>query len=122
MTDHTNNCETNNPAVDAGPCDCGADVAKRLAEIQARVDAATDNWKYEPDDEGSSMGWIMRNNEILFSVSGDSAQQDFNASFAAHARQDVPFLLSLIAEQTAEIERLNREIDGIYEDAAGASI
>ena len=34
-----------------------------------------------------------------------------NAAFIAHAREDIPFLLALVEEQAAEIERLTNQLD-----------
>lgn len=98
------------PALETLSATPEADAA-RIGEIRKRVEKATKGpWKYIYDQEGSSMGWICEPLEghpgyfsnDLFKVSGDSGQQECNAEFAAHAREDIPYLL-------AEVERREKQ-------------
>lgn len=59
-------------------------------------------WSYEPDDDGSSMGWIVSSSEMLVKITGDSAQQGDNAAYIAAASPDV--ILALLSERSRLME------------------
>ena len=111
MTTHKSDCATHNaPAMEPGPCDCGA----RLTEIRARADAATEGpWSfvwchssgmvakgdYPPHD-------ITSRDLGPFEWLADGDDSDEDCKFIAHARTDIPYLLS-------EIDRLRGEIGAV---------
>ena len=119
MTTHKSDCATHNaPAMEPGPCDCGV----RLAEIRARADAATEEpWSWlwlhsagfvaqcdlPPHDITSRDIWPGPETTI---IADDVSDED--GEFIAHARIDIPYLLSLIAARDAEIAALRLEKDG----------
>lgn len=73
----------------------------RLAEIAAREAAATTGpWKADDWEINSPSGWIGETCDAK-----DPAKSRANGAFAAGARQDVPFLLDLAADQGARMER-----------------
>ena len=103
MTDYKPDCATHHaPAMEPGPCDCGA----RLAEIRARADVATEGpWSWlwlhsagfvaqcdlPPHDITSRDIWPGPETTI---IADDVSDED--GEFIAHARIDIPYLLSEI--------------------------
>jgi hypothetical protein len=78
------------------PLPDGLEELRRLS-----VGVTPGEWIYEPDQEGSSMGWISAPRhglpEIeLFDVNGDSAEQAINAEFAAAAVNYVRAMLATV--------------------------
>ena len=96
----------------------------RLAEIRARVEAATPGpWEFsesnlivapEPDD---SDWW----GEVA-SVTDSYFNNTVDADFIAHSRADVPFLLNLVASLTAERDALRDRYEPLRSWADGAEI
>ena len=101
-------------------------TAKRLAEIQARADKATpEPWSWlwlhsagfvaqcglPPHDITSRDIWPGPETPL---IADDVSDED--GSFIAHSRADVPFLLDLIAEQTAEIAALKQDYGNLHAD------
>lgn len=98
-----------------GPCTCmtaadqtPATAAGRMEQIRARAEAATPG----PWINGGQ-GWIFADALRRSARSGDMADllasvvtDDHDSDFIAHARDDIPWLLALIAEQAATIERV----------------
>ena len=90
----------------------------RLAEIRARVEAATPGpWEFsesnlivapEPDD---SDWW----GEVA-SVTDSYFNNTVDADFIAHSRADVPFLLNLVASLTAERDALQAKVDAAVQE------
>lgn len=76
----------------------------RLAEIEARVKAATEGpWEYGKRPDGSV--WLSTGNpERGQHYQGDWEGFDADAAFIAHARTDVPYLL-------AEVKRLREALE-----------
>lgn len=94
------------------------DLARRLDEIRARVDAATPgHWGTDYDGKGTyyvHAGLRTTPNEgmasdgvvaMLEGRHGDD-QTYRNARFTAHSREDVPFLLDLVAELSGLVRDL----------------
>jgi hypothetical protein len=74
---------------------------QRITEIEARCEAATPGpytVGYECDGNGAHE--ILAGGRVIAKVDCDK-----NADFIAHARDDVPFLLSQLAAKDKEIER-----------------
>lgn len=82
---------------------------EELEAIRKRVDAATpgpwfwlDDGRLYSDGANKVIGEVIEGkDETWFDIF------DTNAEFIAHAREDVPKLLSLVECQKAELERLN---------------
>lgn len=83
-----------------------------LEALRALERAATPGpWVYEPDDEGSTMGWVSakRKNMMpspLFKVLSDSAQAALDADLVEALRNAFPAMAD-------EIERLREALDSI---------
>jgi hypothetical protein len=81
---------------------------ERLAEIEARCEAATEGpWYANPGGyvELDEFGEGEHFNGIADTWNANDGK---DAEFIAHARQDVPDLIATVREQAAEIERLKR--------------
>lgn len=81
------------------------------AELRRLAEAATPGeWSYEPDDEWSSMGWLMSDQLILAlilaRIEGDSAQQADNAAYIAAANPNT--ILALLDERAALLARAEK--------------
>lgn len=75
---------------------------KYLDEIRARAEAATPGpWKYDLCDWGKRTSCAVRHGGHLI-IGFDGGLRENDASFIAHARNDIPSLL-------AEVERLSKE-------------
>lgn len=89
----------------------GAITSAELAEIKARVDAATPG-TWTVDDSEAAIGWDVvatgEDNLCGWVANGAPGEGAFceepDARFVAHARTDVPRLV-------AEVERLNSVLD-----------
>ncbi|MED3650001.1 hypothetical protein [Heyndrickxia sporothermodurans] len=82
---------------------------EQLEAIRKRAEAATEGpWELDEDDFGL---WNRNGRNYIGSIGKSMADSD--AEFIAHAREDVPALLSLVAQQRAEVERLRNEISFI---------
>jgi hypothetical protein len=85
----------------------------RLDEISERVLAAdAPPWTIAPvRQEGKPPSWTKvygpRMKQCEFDAWGPKAEE--NARFLAHAREDVPWLLTLVAELKAEISNLEAD-------------
>lgn len=87
----------------------------RLAEIRERCEAATDRpWEADAHyvvgqvSNGRPGGEVIMNAEVLVGGDRNSPSQNIaNAEFAAHSRQDIPWLL----EQLAEINTVAASIE-----------
>lgn len=76
----------------------------RLAEIQARVQAATEGpWTADSWEIHSPTGWIAESCDI-----DNYPKSAADGAFIANARQDIPFLLARVAE----LETFARGCDG----------
>ena len=103
MITHKSDCATHNaPAMEPGPCDCGA----RLAEIRARVDAATPG-PWNADDKGgvgkAEVTGEDRQGYPIWDLMHVADASPVDAELIAHARTDIPYLLS-------EIDRLRGHV------------
>lgn len=115
----------------------------RLADIERRAAAATpgpwssssfDDWSFTSNygigdftqDPPKIVSWSEGNGPLgsYYDEPGKdyhgeriqtSSSTDEDDEFIAHARQDIPYLLDLVKEQRAEIERLRARIDYHYE-------
>ncbi|MCY8915631.1 hypothetical protein MOE20_06735 [Bacillus atrophaeus] len=82
----------------------------KLEEIRQRADAATEGpWHYVITTEGA---YILDQDSDL--ISGE-CEREQDARFIAHARQDIPWLIS-------EIDRLNSGIDSVLYDLRNEDI
>lgn len=100
----------------------------RITEIEARATAATEGpwgiWRGEKNCYGgtprniqTSKGthrWICH---VTLLKTLDAPQADDNAVFISHSREDIPYLLSLLRDRDAEIERLNHSNDVLIENS-----
>lgn len=94
------------------------DVQARLAEIRARADAATPgHWGTYYDGKGTYTieaqprlipGHGNVSEGVVATLTGEhgDGMTYANARFAAHARDDVPFLLDRIAELESQVKRV----------------
>lgn len=84
---------------------------QRIQEIQKRCDTATPGpWIYS---EVASAIWADRTSlDVVVAADwGGIEISKSDAAFIAHAREDIPFLLSQLAERDKEIERLRELAD-----------
>lgn len=80
----------------------------RIDEIRARCDAATpEPWKEEPNLGG--VPCVISKKVAIACTYKESVDSWLNADFIAHARDDIPYLLSEIDRLTAELETLRAE-------------
>ncbi|MDJ0465060.1 hypothetical protein [Streptomyces sp. H27-C3] len=93
--------------VPSAPQDSTDDDARRLAGIDAREQAATPGpWATEGADQPGMLK--ADHGRRILGVFGGHPQDEADAQFTAHARQDVPFLLArdgAHAQRTAHLER-----------------
>lgn len=87
---------------------------KRLAEIEAREQAATaaDWWVLYDEETESRHVVIGDQDDRVCECHDDECDPEFNAAFIAAARSDVPFLL-------AEVRRLEGQLSSVW--ALGAA-
>jgi hypothetical protein len=90
----------------------------RIEEIRARADAATPgHWGTDYDGAGTyyvharlrtEMRAGMVSDGVVATIQGEHGDDQTyrNARFAAHAREDVPFLLDRVAELEAQVKRV----------------
>lgn len=79
---------------------------QRIEEIRKLRDVATRGpYRYQRDDDGSSMGWITSPNEKYpelgierFAVCGDSGQAALDAEFVAASWSDIGYLLEQLEQ------------------------
>lgn len=67
-----------------------------LTEIREREKLATKGPWEEDNNEGYGINQVIAGRNLIANVIGDSAEADANMHFIAHARADIPYLLSLI--------------------------
>jgi len=85
---------------------------RRLAEIRARVDAASPGpWQMD--------GVRVTASRASGAVTGDLVAG--NAAFVAHARDDIPYLLDLVAALDREIAELQGLLADLCEDSRAAA-
>lgn len=90
------------------------DITERLAEIEARMEAATEGpWRFEPEGESHcgepqccSEYWDNRIWGADRVLAESHMLYEADAEFIAHARTDVPWLVEQVRELQAEVERL----------------
>lgn len=87
--------------------------AKQIEAIRQRAEKATlGDWDYDVEDFGISNG-----NFMVAMADVDAKGYPFinakevDLEFIAHAREDIPALLSLVAQQQAEVERLTKALE-----------
>jgi hypothetical protein len=84
-------------------------MEQRIAEIRARVEKATPGpWEPVPDGCAACTETEWDVDPLEIGCHGMFAHF-IDADFIAHAREDIPYLLSLLAERDAEIARLRQE-------------
>ena len=82
-------------------------MTNRIAEIAARCEAATPGpW----DDKLTA----VYKDETAIRICGEFYNFDADAFFVAQARQDIPYLLSQLAERDRTIERLREAIASVH--------
>lgn len=79
-----------------------ADLA-RLAAIKEREAKATPKWADTADEHGNR--FLVVDNGYVYGIRGD------DISFAAHNRDDIPWLLATVERLAAEIKVLDAECD-----------
>lgn len=107
------------------------EVAQRLREIAERAEKATPGeWTFEGkiDREGNAAIWakaaggkisgVVANFHMRWAHVDQKLEQGANLAFSAHARADIPWLLTLAAARESEIERLNKTIESFKEDVS----
>jgi hypothetical protein len=101
----------------------------RIEQIKQRVEAATPGpWEtnklthwpswYSVVAIGKDHGHIADVQRWRHGVAGSVAENEANAAFIAHARQDVPDLLAALAEAQATIQRQAAELAEARKDQA----
>lgn len=102
----------------------------RIEEIRARADAATPgHWGTDYDGAGTyyvharlrtELGAGMVSDGVVATIQGEHGDDQTyrNARFAAHAREDVPFLLDRVAELEALVQGM-ADPDPCYFDHHG---
>ena len=86
---------------------------ERMAEIEKRCEAATDGpWEAEPSCAGGSYGWWVAGYDYGTYRDADFEREE-DARFVAHARTDLPDLLTAYKALLAENERLRETIDSV---------
>jgi hypothetical protein len=90
-----------------------AELAKRLKVIEVRAAQATelpwDAVRWE-DDHGNIAYDVESPNEPVTSKIACAVETRHDAEFIAHAREDVPFLLELIAQHAGERAQLQEQL------------
>lgn len=93
---------------DPVPASVEETLKTRLAHIQARVEAAkngpwvTHSFVHNQDDDAPrELSIVAEDDQPGYIVIANEVEDDVDAEFIAHAREDVPFLLSaLLASET----------------------
>ena len=84
---------------------------RRLAEIRARADAAMPGpWRANGDR--------VLAGDVLW---GDAVLRAQNAEFVAHSRDDIPYLLALVAARDRELAELRGLLADLCEDSRAAA-
>ncbi|MER5461611.1 hypothetical protein ABT010_13175 [Streptomyces sp. NPDC002668] len=98
---------------DTAPCSCQDAPIDHLAEIQARAAKATEGLRTSDTDPGV----VVTADGQPVGVFGGSQQDHHDATFTAHARADMDYLLrevlalrSELAATTDQLERLDGEL------------
>ncbi|MGW1492617.1 hypothetical protein [Streptomyces sp. NPDC002402] len=86
----------------------------RLPEIQDRAAKATSGWQTSDTDPGV----VLSADGQPIGVFGGSRQDHHDATFTAHARKDVPWLLDLVRRLQGEVDSLAAEKAVIERDCA----
>lgn len=86
----------------------------RIAEIEARVAKATGGWRTSDTDPGV----VNAADGQPIAVFGGSRQDHHDATFTAHAREDVPWLLALARRLQGEVDSLASEKAVLERDCA----
>lgn len=85
-------------------------TAEELQAIRERAEVATEGkWIFERTNGLFTLYMGDRNEASFTYYDGDEVMAD--GEFIAESRTDVPKLLELVAQQAAEVERLQAEID-----------
>lgn len=90
-----------------------------LRQIEERAAAATPGpWAHGAAEGGS---WACAGDEAIVTLDGREHGQDVaDAEFIAHARQDVPALLTEVRRLRAEVADLREQLDAMPEHMAAA--
>jgi hypothetical protein len=100
---------------------------QRIAEIEARCELATPGpweWRYNSRNdygvEAESLKGVITLEDIYlgYPECGEHLIMDIgtpDADFIAQSREDIPYLLSQLAERDKEIERLREAITSVHE-------
>lgn len=88
--------------------------------IERRVNAATPGpWTFEPDDDGGPLGYILpadpHRPETLFETCNVWEQAYLDGEFVAHARTDIPALLSALRRSHTRIAELEAVVGKLVE-------
>jgi hypothetical protein len=96
--------------------------AAQIAEIRARESKASKSWVVDPRGGGVVRGgpFVEYQNgsaqsQVLLATGAnhiDEEQRQANCAFAAHAREDIPFLLAEIETMRRRVELLAHEMSG----------
>ncbi|MFF4337478.1 hypothetical protein [[Kitasatospora] papulosa] len=98
------------------PADANDDDAGRLAGIETRERAATAGpWSTEGPDQPGMLK--AEDGRRILGVFGGHPQDEADAQFTAHARQDVPFLLARDAAHTRRTAHLERALAAVTDFA-----
>lgn len=96
---------------------------QRLAEIEARAEAATEGPWYDENVSEKDVrptGWSINIGGSWDMVLGDYGNREPNheddARFIAHARTDIPYLLAKVRELRGENERLRHHLVRMIDD------
>lgn len=97
--------------------------AARLAEIEQRVkDATRGPWQWwdqrhclitETPDHNGAYDYILDQAPGNDPHDRSWLVKNCDMSFIVHAREDIPFLLTLLRQQQAVVERIDREFGGL---------
>lgn len=101
------------------------DDARRLAEIRARADAASPGpWSLSRITAHDSDGEYCGTDNYLIDAGREEIgglDLDDDAEFAAHARDDIPYLLDLVAARDKELAELQGLLADLCEDSRAAA-
>ncbi len=107
------------------------DTDKRIAEITARANAATEGpWEWSQCYELDTLHWSLESpaskevrsvidytlvlvHDRPESMTHNPANANPNWQFIAHAREDIPYLLARLAEAEAILAKLPKTADGV---------
>lgn len=95
------------------------DITERLAEIEARVEAATEGpWRFQPEGESHcgepqccSDYWDNRIWGADRVLAESHMLSEADAEFVAHARTDVPWLIEQVRQRDEVIERVRALVE-----------